>query len=263
MAPTNDLSAAVDYYELLAIPSNASESDIRRAYRKTSLLYHPDKVKSTPETVEKFQVLQVALAVLTDSVEKSKYDQSREAKLRRRAENEALEDRRRRMKEDLENQENAPNGGIAPINGIKRAWSERELEINRIKEENKRKKQAMMRERQQRSEQVVFPPPSAQNSESVEPSQRSIRVRWLKEGDGLDVDYEWLKSEFARYGVVESVIILKERKKKMEGREKRAVFGTALVIFATLVGAENANASSNLGPLESIEWAGSKADETT
>ena len=127
MAPTADppTTTSIDYYDLLPIPASASESEVRRAYRKTSLLYHPDKVKSTPETLEKFQLLQVALRVLTDGVEKSKYDQSREAKLRRKAQNDALEGRRRKMREELDKREGAPGGGVY-LNGggvgVKRAW---------------------------------------------------------------------------------------------------------------------------------------------
>src|SRR4051812_4309302 len=101
MAPAGSSDVATDYYELLDIPPTASESEIRRAYRKTSLLYHPDKVKPTPENLDKFQLLQTAISILTDPTEKTKYDQTRAAKLRRQAETAALDSRTRKMKEDL------------------------------------------------------------------------------------------------------------------------------------------------------------------
>lgn len=261
MAPSTDTNMAVDYYELLSIPVTASEPEIRRAYRKTSLLYHPDKVKSTPETVEKFQLLQVALNILTDPSEKVKYDQSREARLRRKAENEALESRRRKMKEELERREGGMSTGASTVSGVKRAWSERELEINRIKEDNKRRKEAMMQERQKRAEEELVAQKPEEPENPAEASQRSVKVRWVKEGDGIDIDADWIKQASEMQGQVEDVIILKDRKRKVDGREKKVACGTALVIFTTLQAATQAVSTGIHGALESVSWATTKEDE--
>src|SRR5271155_320603 len=231
MAPAGETEVFVDYYDLLSISASATESEIRRAYRKTSLLYHPDKVKQTPETLDKFQLLQVAINILTDAAEKSKYDQTREAKQRRITENAALEERRRKMKEDLEKRETSTDDGKIPlstVNGVKRTWSERELDIKRIAEENRRKREAIVHERakQAREAQVAEAKKDEEKKDEEKPAdtmERSVKVRWLREGDGLKIDNKWLSEACERYGKVENVLVLKDRKKRIEGRDKKVV----------------------------------------
>ena len=46
-----------NYYEILDIPRNATDSEIRRAYLKLSLKWHPDKNGGNPEAEEKFKTL--------------------------------------------------------------------------------------------------------------------------------------------------------------------------------------------------------------
>jgi DnaJ family protein C protein 17 len=249
MAPTGNADFALDYYELFSIPANATEAEIRRAYRKTSLLYHPDKVKPTPETSAKFQLLQVALNTLSDPAEKEKYDQKREAKQKRKAENDALEGRRRKMKEDLEKRE---TGSSASVSGTKRTWSERELEVKRIAEENQRRREAMMQAKVQRAQAEI---PVEKTTTTIE---RSVKVRWLKEGDGLNIDKASLKATFESYGEVEDVLLLKEKRRRIDGREKKVVLGTAVVVFATTSPAENAVMNGVRDGIESIAWAAEK-----
>lgn len=249
MAPTNDIDFTIDYYELFSIPANATEAEIRRAYRKTSLLYHPDKVKPTPETSAKFQLLQVALNTLSDPTEKEKYDQKREAKQKRKAENDALEGRRRKMKEDLEKRER----GLPPIvKGTKRTWSEREMEVKRIAEENQRRREAMLQAKMKRAQAET---PVEKTTTTIE---RSVKVRWLKEGEGLDIDSTSLKTRFESYGEVEDVLILKEKRRRVDGREKKVVLGTAVIVFTALSPAEKAILNGARDGIESISWAAEK-----
>jgi DnaJ homolog subfamily C member 17 len=255
-----------DYYDLLSIPASASESEIRRAYRKTSLLYHPDKVTPTPETLEKFQLLQTALDVLTDVEEKAKYDRTREAKLRRKVEEERLEERRKKLKKDLEGRENeAMTNGVSALGaaGVKRNWSQRELEINRIKEENRLRREAVMgkkveeaREREKKDAEEKM----AQEKEeegSSEAMDRSVKVRWVKEGEGLEIDAEAIEGEFPT-GEVESVLLLKDKKRRIEGRSHRVVLGTAVVVFTTKAIAKRVVANGPWEGMESVGWAAEK-----
>ncbi|XP_040892918.1 dnaJ homolog subfamily B member 1b [Toxotes jaculatrix] len=62
-----------DYYDILGIKKGASEDDIKKAYRKQALKYHPDKNKS-PGAEEKFKEIAEAYDVLSDPKKKDVYD---------------------------------------------------------------------------------------------------------------------------------------------------------------------------------------------
>lgn len=62
-----------DYYEVLNIERNASLDDIKKAYRKLALKYHPDRNKS-PDAEEKFKEVSEAYAVLSDPEKRRSYD---------------------------------------------------------------------------------------------------------------------------------------------------------------------------------------------
>lgn len=55
-----------DYYEVLGVPKNASEQDIKKAYRSMAKKYHPDRNKDNPEAEAKFKEVQEANEVLSD-----------------------------------------------------------------------------------------------------------------------------------------------------------------------------------------------------
>lgn len=62
-----------DYYKILEIDRNASQEDIKKAYRKLAMKYHPDKSKD-PDTQEHFKKISEAYQVLTDEEKKNLYD---------------------------------------------------------------------------------------------------------------------------------------------------------------------------------------------
>src|SRR4051794_19370578 len=62
-----------DYYETLGVPRDASEQDIRKAYRKLAREYHPD-VNKEPDAEERFKEISEAHAVLSDPEKREKYD---------------------------------------------------------------------------------------------------------------------------------------------------------------------------------------------
>ena len=64
-----------DYYDVLGVEKNASDDDIRRAYRRLAMKYHPDRNQDDPDTAEaKFKDVRKAYKVLSDSDTRARYD---------------------------------------------------------------------------------------------------------------------------------------------------------------------------------------------
>lgn len=63
-----------DYYKILGIDKKASASEIKKAYRKLALKYHPDKNKGDKTMEKKFTKISEAYAVLSDLKKKNQYD---------------------------------------------------------------------------------------------------------------------------------------------------------------------------------------------
>lgn len=64
-----------DYYEVLGVSKEASENDLKRAYRKLAKQYHPDLHPGDKAAEEKFKEINEAYAVLSDSTKRTQYDQ--------------------------------------------------------------------------------------------------------------------------------------------------------------------------------------------
>lgn len=66
-----------DYYKILGIDEKSTEDEIKKAYRKLSMIHHPDKNGNTDESKHKFQELNKAYETLSDPNERRKYDMMR------------------------------------------------------------------------------------------------------------------------------------------------------------------------------------------
>ncbi len=63
-----------DYYEILGVDKNASQDEIKKAYRKVAIKFHPDKNPNDPEAEEKFKEAAEAYEVLRDQEKRQRYD---------------------------------------------------------------------------------------------------------------------------------------------------------------------------------------------
>jgi curved DNA-binding protein len=65
---------ADDYYKILGVEKNANQEDIKKAYRKLALKFHPDRNPNNREAEEKFKKISEAYAVLSDQEKRKQYD---------------------------------------------------------------------------------------------------------------------------------------------------------------------------------------------
>ncbi|EFW19485.1 hypothetical protein D8B26_007711 [Coccidioides posadasii str. Silveira] len=291
MAPLDDLKAHAasshDFYALLNIPPAAAENEIRRAYRRTALKYHPDKLQNpTSADIDKFHLLQIAYDVLSEPSIRQLYDNAREARERKKRENEMLEGLRRKMKEDLEARERGvkrpfASTGLGPSIDLDNAEERLEQEIRRLAEDGRRRRQQkeeLMRrevlEEEERREQEKEEKERAAQKEkesrrnvggtAVPEIERTVKVRWIREDSGLDLDKTRLELLFSPFGEVESTFTLKDRRQRIgEKREKKTV-ATGVIVFSSIVGAHAAVGDSKRQKggewdiIESVFWASNK-----
>ena len=283
-------ASSQDFYALLDLSSAASESEIRRAYRRTALKYHPDKISNpTQADFEKFHLLQIANDVLSDPSVRQLYDNAREARMRKQRERDMMDAAERKMREDLEAGERAAAASRGGGQGVKRPWSstaddaaevELQRKIEQIQEDVRRRRVAMQEKRQremdEENKQTQKVEEEAQPADqpaqrvgrsqegSVSEEDRSIKVRWVREGRGLDVDTDWLKSLLAPFGKVENTVMLKDKRVRVEGKKGKVTLGIGLVIFASIVHAHAAvldskqkigRADGDWALVESVSWA--------
>ncbi|KAJ5973465.1 hypothetical protein N7481_010675 [Penicillium waksmanii] len=294
---TDDLKAHAasnqDFYALLDLSPSATDSEIRRGYRKTALKYHPDKIANpTPADIDKFHLLQIANDVLSDASIRQLYDNAREARLRKQREREQMGAAKRKMREDLEAAERAGAAAAAGQRGVKRSWASADddaevklqREIERIAEDGRRrrreagdklKRELEEEEQMAQAEEEEARKVADRGSQRVDRSQdgganvpeldRTIKVRWEREA--LDLDSDRLKALFGSFGKVEGTFMLKDKRKRVEGKREKVTLATGAVVFESIVGAHAAVVDSekklrqsgvpdgDWAHIESVEWA--------
>ncbi|WEW61067.1 hypothetical protein PRK78_006556 [Emydomyces testavorans] len=291
MAPSDDLKAhaasSQDFYALLAISPAAADTEIRRAYRRTALKYHPDKIQNpTPADIDKFHLLQIAYDVLSDPSIRQLYDNAREARERKKRENEMLEGVRRKMKDDLEARERGvkrpfATTGLGTSVDLDNAEDRLEQEIRRLAEDGRRRRQQkeeLMRrevlEEEERREQEKEERERAAQKErearlkvggtAVPEIERTVKVRWIREELGLNLDKNRLESLFSVFGKVESAFTLKDKKQRTGEKREKKLVATGIVVFSSIVGAHAAVEDSERqhdgewDVIESVSWASKK-----
>ncbi|OQR77423.1 dnaJsubfamily C member 17-like [Tropilaelaps mercedesae] len=156
----------LDLYGLLGILSDAAEKDIKSAYRKKALQYHPDKNPDNPKAAQLFQQLTDALEILADPLTRATYDKLLRAKENAALQQRELDAKRRKLKEDLEAREKGVQDVKASEEELARQL-QRDIERlrtegSKILQEENRRMQELVREelaraRQQATDEVECP----------------------------------------------------------------------------------------------------------
>ena len=255
----NFATSSTDFYALLGVTFETSQKDIDRAWRRTALKYHPDKVGPDPVAKEKFHLAQIGYDLLSDPSSKAIYDNARNARLQRQKQNELFEGRRRQMKNDLEARER----------GVKRSRDEElgeeerlEMEFRRLAEDGKRRRkereEALRKDMQKDAEkaQDVVGSPSAQaanlTSRGVADIDRTVKVRWLVEGRGGSVTADHVKRLFSKFGKVESADLLSPKMARLGKAKKKQLAATCMITYLSVVGAHSA--VEDFGKQEGLDW---------
>ena len=207
--PSEDLknyaTSDTDFYELLGITFETSQRDIDRAWRKTALKYHPDKVGADPVAKEKFHLAQIGYDLLSDPAIKVLYDNTRTARLQRKRQNELFEGRRRQMKDDLEARER----------GVKRGRDEEEGDAERLAEDGRRRRkereEGLKRDLRREAEQSIPAAGGNPTAHSTDPREgtptalrstvseldRTVQVRWPQEAQAEPLKAHDIKTLFS------------------------------------------------------------------
>ncbi|XP_072931628.1 dnaJ homolog subfamily C member 17 [Epargyreus clarus] len=239
----------LDLYEILGLQITATESEIKKAYRKKALQCHPDKNPDDPKAAETFHELSQALEILTDASARAAYDTVLKGKEAAKLRHKELDSKRRKLKEDLERREKEALSGKAD-----NLTAEQKLaaEMERLQKEGSRLLQEELKRVKEKLKQAM-----SRFSEPVwDSSLNRIKIKWKAEkNDESNGGYneELLRKFLKKYGDIVALIISPKKK------------GSALVEFATKDASEMAvEIEKGLpeNPLE-LKWVNEKPVLTT
>lgn len=284
--PVDDLqtharSDAHDYYALIEVAPEGTGADIRRAYRRAALKYHPDKHGDSPEVVDKFHLLSIAYEVLSDPAARSTYDTVRRARVEREERDLKMSAARRKMKEDLERREGKRTREEVEEEERRQAETRRlaadgarrrmELTEQWRKEEQKEEEERQAKLRRKTDSYTLKQDPEGGADVTVvgplEDEERAVVVKWQREGTGEDMDMAGLEAQFSMYGKIDCVVILKDKKRKLDdadaaGAKRRKIkVATGMVVFKSMAAAFDAVhdkgqkvIAAGFQGLESVDW---------
>ncbi|XP_028966346.1 dnaJ homolog subfamily C member 17-like [Galendromus occidentalis] len=215
-----DALMKTDLYGLFDLTSEASEKEIKSAYRKKALKCHPDKNPDDPKAAELFHNLTDALGVLTDAVTRGVYDKLLKAKESAAIRHRELDIKRRKLIDDLEARERRAAEERQVVN------RERQLqqEIERLRKEGSRiveEESRLLRERLARTISQV----RQENHQETSQASNSIKIRWKRQlGTYKREDLERI---LGKYGRIMALVVSDKKP-------------TAQVIFENIKAAEAA-----------------------
>ncbi|KAF8496943.1 DnaJ-domain-containing protein [Gautieria morchelliformis] len=261
-------------YELLDLTLEATEAEIRTAYRQRSLKVHPDRHPNNPDAAHKFHELNQAYELLLDPIAKTKLDAKLRVKLARQERFAKGDAKLKRMKDELDQAERAVKKTKTDIEMEQRV---REQDAERIKEEGRRMRQERENELNRKEEQKLRDIEAAETFKlgefpvlfvryayrtTSEPLDTTVRVKYpLSKHPTLTTPLS-LASVFSSFGNVDMSSIVISTRPSKKAPHKPPKFATALIPFEKIGQAHAAVCASGVGArgLKDIEvsWAEGK-----
>ena len=209
-----------DLYKLFDIEETCTAEQIKKAYRKRALELHPDKNLGNKEEAEKnFVELGKAFEILADKNARSAYDAVRRARREKVKRDELLDDKRRKLKEQLESREQAARDKAARQTSEMRKNKEEEnlsKEIERLRREGSKLLEQEMNfineqvrmEKKRTTGQVSS---KMESKEALKSSPR-IKISWSvkAEGSATSLDEDLLRFLFSKYGEIDVLVVSKK-----------------------------------------------------
>jgi DnaJ family protein C protein 17 len=261
------ITSSHDFYALLNVPSTASDSEIRSGWRKTALKHHPDKVGATPETLEKFHLLQIAFDVLSDESTKEQYDNARRAREQKAQRSSAYDDQRRAMIDKLERGERDAKRKRGELDEEEDKFQQ---ELARLAADGKRRREertAKMRqealEEERRWAEASAPPtPAPVSNAPITDLERSVTLRFKRDEKTAHLDRDAVQDLFSHFGSVEHTL-LRDKKRKIADEKHKILYCSGLIVFSSIMGAHAAVADwpklkekdARYAIFEEVDWA--------
>ncbi|KAI8074641.1 DnaJ domain-containing protein [Gongronella butleri] len=225
-----------DLYLLLGVEITSSDAHIKKAYRKMSLRYHPDKCPGDEKAAAMFDKLTKARDVLLDTAKRTDYDKQYRAKLERRKKQQEMDSKRRKAQEELEAMENQAKKAKMEQTQAEQQYN---AEMARLREQREMKRREdeehLERERRRRQE--------AERVPETTDLDLALKFKWKKKKHALTT--EALTALLTPLGAVDIAPVGDK--------------GRTFVVFKTVVDAHavmtSKDTNASLAVFDTIDWA--------
>lgn len=252
-------------YDLLDIKTEATDQEIRTAYRQRSLKVHPDRNRNNPDAARKFHELTQAYELLLDPLRRLALDAKLRLKQARAERYKAYDTKRKNLLEELEERERA----------FKKARVEKQKEevvrwqeTERIKEDGRKLREQREQELKRRQEEAEAAAMSTAQDEdeppSLDPLDTTVRIKFIVKTHPELTSAAAIASLLSQFGPTDSdsIVLSLKASKKSSAEDKKPKYGTALVPFKQIGDAFAAVCASGRPErkLEGVEitWVGGK-----
>ncbi|KAI0052196.1 DnaJ-domain-containing protein [Auriscalpium vulgare] len=257
--------AELNSYELLDVGIEATEGEIRTAYRQRSRKVHPDRNRSDPEAGRKFHELNQAYELLLDPLRRLALDAKIRVVQARKQRYEKYDNKRKHMLEELEQREADFKKARMDKAAADRTAAH---EAEKIKDEGRRMREEREKELRRRDEEAEQAAAAAREENEPPPIGQldtTVRFKYPLASHSDLTTPDALSSYLSSFGPTDTSSIVLSMKPPKKAPQKPPKYATALVPFARIGDAHAAvcasgRAERGLGDFE-VSWAGGSEPE--